>query len=76
MIVESWRGVGTYVPHKVAAGLVYLKDGASFYDVRNPALAIAVDVDRENVRHLVIEIDDETPEEAVRKITHAIGARA
>lgn len=75
VIVESWRGVGTYVPHKVAAGLVYTADGASFYDVRNPALAIAVDVDRENVRRLVIEIDDETPEDTVRRIEDAIGAR-
>ncbi len=75
VIVESWRGVGTYVPHRVAAGLVYLADGASFYDVHNPALAIAVDVDRENVRHVVIEIDDEQPEEAVRRIEAAIHAR-
>jgi len=73
VIVESWRGVGTYVPHKVAAGLVYLADGASFYDVRDPQLAIAVDVEHENVRHLVLQIDDEAPEEAVRRIEKAMG---
>jgi hypothetical protein len=73
VIVESWRGVGTYVPHKVAAGLVYLADGASFYDVRDPERAIAVDVDQQDVRHVVIQIDDEAPEEAVRRIEQAIG---
>jgi hypothetical protein len=74
VIIESWRGVGTYVPHKVAAGLVYLADGASFYDVHDPQRAIAVDVDDKNVRHLVLQIDDEAPEEAVRRIEKAIGA--
>jgi len=74
VIVETWRGVGTYVPHKIAAGLIYLADGPSFYDVRNPARAIAVDLDRENMRHVVVQIDNETPEEAVRRITAAIAA--
>jgi hypothetical protein len=74
VIVESWRGVGTYVPHKVAAGFVHLADGTSFYDVRNPERAIAVDVDHDKMRHVVIEIDNEAPEDAVRRIQGAIGA--
>lgn len=74
VIVESWRGVGTYVPHKVAAGMLYLADGASFFDVRDPERAIAVDVDQPDVQHLVVQIDDEAPEDAVRRIEQAIGA--
>jgi hypothetical protein len=76
VIVESWRGVGTYVPHKVAAGFLYLADGTSFYDVRDPERAIAVDVAHESMRHVVVQIDNEAPEDAVRRIEQAMGVRS
>jgi hypothetical protein len=76
VIVDSWRGVGTYVPHKVAAGMVYLADGPSFYTVHDPKRAIAIDVEGENVRHVVAQIDDEAPEEVATRIQHAIEKRA
>jgi hypothetical protein len=71
-IVESWRGVGTYSPHKVAAGVVHLSDGPSFYDVRDPKRTIAIDVDSEPVRHLVLQIDSEDPDAAAARIERAI----
>ncbi len=73
-IVEGWRGVGTYVPHKLAAGLVYTKDGPSFYDVRDPERTIALDVDGENVRHVVVQLGDEMPDDAVKRIRRAISS--
>jgi hypothetical protein len=72
VIIEGWRGVGTYVPHRVAAGMVYTKDGPSFYDVRNPERTIALDVDGSQLRHVVVQLGDETPDEAVRRIQQAI----
>lgn len=72
VIVEPWRGVGTYVPRKVACGLVHLADGPSFFDVRDPKRAIALDVDHDDMRHVVVQIDDEAPEDTVRRIERAI----
>src|SRR5580704_2423076 len=46
-IFESWRGVGTYVPGKLAAGSMMLRDGRSFYDVRDPKWTIAIDLTEE-----------------------------
>jgi hypothetical protein len=71
-IIEPWRGIGTYSPGKVACGLVYLKDGPSFYEVRDPTRAIAVDVEGQRMRHYVFQIDRETPESAVSRIEHAM----
>lgn len=73
VIVDSWRGFGTYMPHRVAAGVVHLSDGPSFYSVHDPTRAIAIDVDAERVRHVVVEVDDEAPEQAATRILRAIG---
>jgi len=72
-IVDSWRGRGTYVHAKVAAGIVHLADGPSFYSVRRPERAIALDLDGEAMRHLVVEVDGETPESAAGRIASALG---
>jgi hypothetical protein len=76
VIVDSWRGVGTYIPHRLAAGVVHLSDGPSFYAVRDPMRAIAIDVDDEKVRHVVVQMDDETPEDAAGRIEDALHSRA
>lgn len=68
VIVNSTSGVGVYVPGKVAVGSLDLADGRSFYDVRDPMKAIAIDLQHEDYSHLVVELDDETPDEAVRRI--------
>jgi hypothetical protein len=74
VIVESWRGVGTYVPGKRAAGTCYV-DGAGriFFDVQNPRKTIAIDVKDEAVQHIVVELADEAPEQAVQRIQKALG---
>jgi hypothetical protein len=74
VIIEGWRGVGTYVPHKVAAGLVHTKHGPHFYDVRDPERTIALDVDGERVRCVVVQLGNELPEDAVRRIRRAISS--
>ena len=73
-VIESWRGIGTFVRGRVAAGTMQLKDGTSFYDVHNPENAIAIDVEHETVKHVVVEIDDEPPEVTVRRIEAALAS--
>lgn len=72
VIVEGWRGVGTYAPGKRAAGLVYLREGAAFYEVRDPTRTIALDLDHERVCRLVLQVDYEAPERAASRIVRAV----
>jgi hypothetical protein len=74
VIIDGWRGVGTYVPRKLAAGLVHTKDGPTFYDVRDPERTIAFDVQGERVRRVVVQLAAETPDDAVRRIQRAISS--
>lgn len=71
-LIERWRGIGTYVPLKLAAGMVYLPDGHAFYHVRDPERAIAVDCDDHPLRRLVIEVERERPEAVVERIERAL----
>jgi hypothetical protein len=68
VIIESWRGVGTYIPGKIAAGTCRSAQGQIFFDVRDPAKSIAVDLEGERVRHIVVELAEEAPEHAVERI--------
>jgi hypothetical protein len=72
VIVDSWRGVGTYIPGKLAAGTCFVSDGRIFFDVRNPARAIAIDVKEEAIQHIVVELTDEDPEHAVERIQRVL----
>jgi hypothetical protein len=72
---ESSRGIGTFVRGRVAAGTLRLPDGRAFYDVHDPKKAIVVDLRSEHFEHLVVEIDDEPPEAAARRIREAIARR-
>jgi hypothetical protein len=76
-IVEGWRGIGTYVPRKRAAGLLHLRNGPSFLEVRDPKHTIAVDVQRVSVwgyhvNHVIVQIDGESPEAAATRIDDAM----
>jgi hypothetical protein len=71
-IVNSSRGVGMYVPGKLAIGTVELGDGRAFFDVRDPQRAIAIDLAHEPLHHLVLEVEGESPEAAVQRIENAV----
>src|SRR5579859_1923087 len=72
---DSGRGIGTFVRGRLAAGTLRLPDGRAFYDVHDPRKAIVVDLRSEPFAHLVVEIDDEPPETAARRIRDAIARR-
>ncbi|HEV3192492.1 MAG TPA: hypothetical protein VGY54_18410 [Polyangiaceae bacterium] len=74
VIIESWRGIGTYVPGKIAAGTCYVDGGRIFFDVQDPQKTIAIDVKDEAVQHIVVELADEAPDQAVQRIEKALGA--
>jgi len=72
---DSGRGIGTFVRGRVAAGTLRLPSGRSFYDVHDPSKAIVIDLRSEPFEHLVVQIDDESPEVAVRRIRYALDNR-
>jgi hypothetical protein len=72
VIVNSSRGVGMYIPGRLAIGTVELSDGPAFYDVRDPHQAVAIDLAHEPLHHLVLEVVGESPEAAVQRIEHAV----
>jgi hypothetical protein len=73
VIVDSWRGVGTYIPGKLAAGTCLVADGRIFFDVHDPEKTIAIDVANEAFQRIVVELADEAPEQAVERIQRALG---
>ncbi len=72
---DSGRGGGTFLRGRIAAGNLWLPDGRSFYDVRDPERAIVVDLRSEPFEHLVVQIDGESPETAARRIRDALDRR-
>ena len=72
---DSARGIGTFVRGHVAAGSLRLRGGRSFYDVRDPSKAIVIDLWSEPFEHLVVQVDDESPETAVRRVRNALACR-
>jgi len=64
---------GTHVPGKVVAGVsVRTADGVVFCDVEDPKRAIGIDLhDGGQLSHIIIELSDMTPEEAVACIERA-----
>jgi len=74
VIVDSWSGVGTYERGWIAAGVIRLADGPSFYDVRDPERVVAIDLVGEAIRHIVVEVDGE-PEQVARDVREALGER-
>ena len=70
-IVDA-RGVARYVPGEFVVGTVMLDDGQSFLDVRDPRRASAIDLVDEPLRHIVVEVWDESPDAVVRRIQDAV----
>lgn len=61
-IHERSDGRGLLIPGRVALGTILLDDGLSFFEVRDPSRAIAIDLDAsQEFRHLIIELDSEDP---------------
>jgi hypothetical protein len=58
-----------------AAGVPEARKYLAFYQVKDPAKAIGIDVEDETVRRIVVEIEGETPEEAAARIRSAVPAR-
>jgi hypothetical protein len=61
---------GTDVPNFFRAGTFYQDGGLIFWDVRNPENTIAVDLEHEHYKKLIIEVVD--PAAAVNLIKSAI----
>jgi hypothetical protein len=74
-VKDSGRGIGTFVRGRVAAGILRLPDGRSFYDVHDPRKAIVVDLRSEPFEHLVVQVDGESPEAAAERIRDALHRR-
>ncbi len=55
---------------KVPAARKYL----AFYDVHDPQKAIGIDIEHQNVSRMVIQVDDESPEDAAARIETALKA--
>lgn len=51
-------GVGSYSPGGLSVGSFRGRDGLSFWDVKNPANTIVIDLSDHKYRRLVIEVDD------------------
>jgi hypothetical protein len=51
-------------------------EGAAFYDVRDPRHTIAIDLENEPLRQIVVEVGNETPDRAASRILSARDAVA
>ncbi len=55
---RGWRGPGTYVPGVVTAGTFHVHGDRIFWDVHDASKALVIDLDNEDYRRLIIEVDD------------------
>jgi len=69
---HGFRLPGTNLPGVVTAGSFLTKNGWVFYDVHDPDKTILIDLDHEVYHRLIVQVDNETPEEAVAQICAAI----
>ena len=70
---ERARGIrlpGTYVPGLITAGTFYQIGRKVFWDVHDPAKAIAIDLHDERFSTLIVEVAD--PQGSIRDIERAI----
>lgn len=61
---------GTEIPGLITAGTFLQRDGAVFFDVRDPDNTIVIELDHEQYKRLVIEVED--PDATVAMIRAAI----
>jgi hypothetical protein len=63
---------GTYVPGRVVAGYNLTKPhDVVFCDVEDPARAIAIDLVEGELKHIIVELSNVSPEDAVAQIEAA-----
>lgn len=78
-LVDGEPGTGLLFRGELAVGSIELTDGRSFFDVHDPSRperVVAIDlVDGEFV-HVVVDLDDETPEVVAKRINDAVALRA
>jgi len=67
-------GIGLFIGGKLAVGSVALDDGLAFFDVRDKQHTLAIDLHHEAYKHIVVELDDESPEHARRRVAEAVNA--
>ena len=74
----GWRLVrllGTAIPGVIIAGSYYrIGDGWYFFDLRDPQRSIAINLTDERYKAIVVQVDEETPEAAGRRIEAALRA--
>lgn len=68
--VGGLRTLGTHIPGVITAGTFLQEGNRVFWNVRDPAKAIAVDLREERYSKLVVEVAD--PAETIRALHHAI----
>lgn len=66
---KGWRVPGTHVPGLLIAGTFYRDGHRIFWDVRDPANTVVVDLDGQDYNQLVIEVED--PAAVVEMLTSA-----
>jgi hypothetical protein len=72
-----WHGLripGTDIPGIITAGTYYQKDGVVFFDVHDPERTIVIELEHEQYKRLVIEVED--PAYAVALLQKAINESA
>lgn len=67
---EGFRILGTYLPGLITAGTFLHEGNRVFWNVRNRANAIAVDLRDERYARLIIEVAD--PEETISAVKNAL----
>ncbi|MBL0171072.1 MAG: hypothetical protein IPP90_10125 [Gemmatimonadaceae bacterium] len=70
---EGLRLAGTFVPGLLTAGTFYEDGGLVFWDVHHPENAVAIELEHERYRRLVVEVED--PAATVRLIASALKGR-
>jgi hypothetical protein len=55
---KGWRAPGTHVPGLITAGTFHLDGDRIFWDVRDAANVVVVDLGDHKYRQLVIEVED------------------
>jgi hypothetical protein len=74
---RSWyKGLrfGTNIPGVLTAGAFYHHKSWIFWDVHDPALAIAIDLHDEQYRRLIVQVED--PQATIAAIEAAVRAHA
>jgi hypothetical protein len=71
---QVWHGLkfGTNIPGVITAGTFITRDGRLFFDMRNPERTIAIDLESETYRRLVVEVDDDDTPEAMAEHIRAV----